>query len=419
MNANRLRWCLVALLAAGPGGCGGATPDAHRHEGEESAHHDEGPHGPHGGRLFSAADVRLELLIAEADGPPAFKAYLSAPDGTPIRPTTEGLTAFLERFAGRRDTIPFRIDGDHFHGLRTVEEPHSFRATLFLARGGTRHTWTFEQVESRVELGAEAIQAAGIVVGQSGPQPIEVTVDVPGEVRLTAERVVQVRPRFAGVVREMRKRLGEPVRRNEVLSLVHSNESLSEYPITAAMPGTVVSQDAAVGQAVDPQSVLYTVADLSTVWVDFPIYPQSAGRILRGQTVHVQSESGPPLSGLGTIRYVGPLLEQDTRVSYGRIVLDNRDRRWQPGLYVNARVVLEKVDVPVAVPEDAIVRMSFGPAVFRAEGNRFEMQPVATGRTDGRTTEITRGLEPGARVVVKNAFLLKAELGKSEAHHAH
>jgi cobalt-zinc-cadmium efflux system membrane fusion protein len=201
--------------------------------------------------------------------------------------------------------------------------------------------------------------------------------------------------------------------------MVHSNESLSDYPVTAAMNGTVVSQEAAVGQAVDQQSVLYTVADLSSVWVDFPIYPQSAGRIRRGQAVHVHSESGPPLSGHGTIRYVGPLLEQDTRVSYGRVVLDNRDRRWQPGLYVNARIVIEHVDVPVAVPDEAIVRMSFGPAVFRAEGNRFEMQPVSTGRTDGRVTELTAGLEPGARIVVKNAFLLKAELGKSEAHHAH
>lgn len=217
----------------------------------------------------------------------------------------------------------------------------------------------------------------------------------------------------------MHKRLGEPVARGEVLALVHSNESLSNYSITAAMPGTVVSQDAAIGQAVDHETILYTVADLSHVWVDFPIYPQSAGRVQRGQTVHVQSETGPGLSGIGTIRYVGPLLEQDTRVSYGRVVLDNRDRTWQPGLYVTARVVVERVEVPVAVPEDAIVRMSEGPAVFRAEGTTFEPQPVVTGRTDGRMTEIVSGLESGAAIVVKKAFLLKAELGKAEAHHEH
>jgi cobalt-zinc-cadmium efflux system membrane fusion protein len=113
------------------------------------------------------------------------------------------------------------------------------------------------------------------------------------------------------------------------------------------------------------------------------------------------------------------LLEQDTRVSYGRVVLDNHERRWQPGLYVTASVTIERVDVAVAVPEEAIVRMPDGPAVFRAEGNRFEPQPVVIGRSDGLRTEIVQGLESGARVVVKNAFLLKAELGKSEAGHEH
>jgi cobalt-zinc-cadmium efflux system membrane fusion protein len=155
------------------------------------------------------------------------------------------------------------------------------------------------------------------------------------------------------------------------------------------------------------------------VWVDFPIYSQNAGLIRPGLQVHVRSETGPALSGLGTVRYVGPILEQDTRVSYGRVVLDNRDRRWQPGMYVAAAVAVERVDVAVAVPEEAIMRLADGPAVFRASGNRFQAQPVKLGRTDGTRTEIVEGLEPGATFVVRNAFLLKAEMGKSEAHHEH
>jgi cobalt-zinc-cadmium efflux system membrane fusion protein len=209
------------------------------------------------------------------------------------------------------------------------------------------------------------------------------------------------------------------VRKGEVIALVHSNESLANYEIVAPMSGTVVAQEASVGQAVDHESILYLIADLSSVWVDFPIYPQSAGRVHVGQRVRVQSESGPPLAGQGAISYVGPLLEQDTRVSYGRVVLDNRDRRWQPGLYVTCAVTVENVDVPVAVPDEAIVRLREGPAVFRAAGTTFEPQAVRTGRSDGRTTEIVGGLEPGARIVVRKAFLLKAELGKGEAGHEH
>jgi cobalt-zinc-cadmium efflux system membrane fusion protein len=80
---------------------------------------------------------------------------------------------------------------------------------------------------------------------------------------------------------------------------------------------------------------------------------------------------------------------------------------------------VDRFSARVAVPEAAIVRTSRGPAVFRAAGSTFELQPVSPGRSDGEWTEIVAGLEAGARVVTRNAFLLKAELGKSEASHDH
>lgn len=276
-----------------------------------------------------------------------------------------------------------------------------------------------EHEDGWITLAPEAIRGADIDTAHAGPGTIEVAIEAPGEVRMNAERVVQVRPRFAGEVRAMRKRLGDSVRKGEVLAEVHSNESLSNYAIVAAQGGTIVSQDAAVGQEVDHESLLYTLADLSTVWVDFPIYATNASAIRPGLTVRVHTESGPNVAGAGTIRYVGPILEQDTRVSYGRVILDNRERRWQPGMFVATEIGVEHARVAVAVPEEAIVRMAEGPAVFVAEGNRFRAQPVTVGRTDGALTEILEGLAPGANFVVKNAFLLKAEMGKNEAGHDH
>ena len=65
------------------------------------------------------------------------------------------------------------------------------------------------------------------------------------------------------------------------------------------------------------------------------------------------------------------------------------------------------------------MRTARGPAVFRADGSTFELQPVETGASDGEWTEIVQGLLAGDRFVSRNAFLLKAELGKSEATHEH
>jgi cobalt-zinc-cadmium efflux system membrane fusion protein len=80
---------------------------------------------------------------------------------------------------------------------------------------------------------------------------------------------------------------------------------------------------------------------------------------------------------------------------------------------------VDHADVAVSVPEEAIVRSKFGPAVFLSDGATFEIQPVTPGRSDGVLTEILEGLEVGAMVVVKNAYLLKAELGRGEATHDH
>jgi cobalt-zinc-cadmium efflux system membrane fusion protein len=261
------------------------------------------------------------------------------------------------------------------------------------------------------------MRSAGIGTDTVGARSIEVMLELPGEIRLNTERSVEVRPTYPGRVHTLHASLGAFVHKGQPLALIYSNESLSDYTIHAPMSGTVVTRPANPGAAVDRESVLFTLADLNTVWLEFPIYLQHVGRVRRGQLVRARTEGGLTGEVTGTISYVGPVLDADTRATFGRVVLSNRSGRWQPGRLVTAAVVLERVTVPVAVPEDAIVRMGAGAGVFRADSVGFELQPVTLGRTDGTTTEIVSGLDRGARVVTRNAFLLKAELEKEAGGH--
>jgi len=86
---------------------------------------------------------------------------------------------------------------------------------------------------------------------------------------------------------------------------------------------------------------------------------------------------------------------------------------------VTASITVDRLQAVAAVPEEAIIRTALGPGVFRSQGTAFEFQPIEPGRSDGEWTEVRSGLEPGATIVAKNAYLLKAELGKSEATHDH
>lgn len=298
----------------------------------------------------------------------------------------------------------------------------SARAPEVAAHGepGAAHGPEGEHGEDAVvTLTPEAADNARLALGVAGAATIEVGVEAPGEVHLNAESVLEVRPRYGGVVREIRKRVGDHVRADEVVAVIQGNESLTDYDVVSPMAGSVIARPVVTGEAVDHESILLTVADLTSVWVEFAIYPQYSGRIRAGMPVRIRAHNRPDLSATGRIRYVGPLLEQDTRISSARVELPNPRGDWQPGLYVSAHVTLERVPAPVAVPEDALVRMPDGPAVFRAEGTRFTLTPVRTGRRDGQFTEILSGLAAGDSIVVANTFVLKSELGKGEAEHEH
>jgi len=264
-----------------------------------------------------------------------------------------------------------------------------------------------------VVLEPEALKNAGLHVSPAGPAIIDVIVELPGEVRFDPQRVLEVRPRFPGVVRELRRQVGERVHRGDVVAEIESNESLTSYAVTSAITGRVVARPLAVGQTVTTDVSLYTIADLSTVWIEFAIYPNDLARIHVGAPARVapQSAGGPPQHG--TVSYVGPSLERDARVSVGRVVLRNDDGRWEPGLFADVSITVDHADVAVAVPDTAIVRTDEGPAVFVAQGARFRMQKVAVGRSDGTHTEIRSGITAGTPVVDRNAFILKSELEKS------
>ena len=273
--------------------------------------------------------------------------------------------------------------------------------------------------EGVVVLDAQAAANAELRVGLAGPAAIATLLEAPGEVHLDAERVLEVRPRFAGVVRELRKRVGDAVRAGEVVAVVQSNESLTDYEVTSAMAGTVLARPVVVGSAVGTETSLMTLADLGTVWVDFAIYPKWVGRVVPGAAVTIEAQNRSELRARGVVRYVGPLLEQDTRISSARVVLANPRGEWTPGLFVTAHIEIARQRVAVAVPDEALVRGPAGPAVFTVHGTRYELRPVTTGVSDGRTTQVVAGLAAGDSVVVANAFVLKSELGKNEAGHDH
>lgn len=160
------------------------------------------------------------------------------------------------------------------------------------------------------------------------------------------------------------------------------------------------------------------MADLSTVWVDFDVYRRDFARIKVGQTVKIDGGEGLP-QGEGKIVYLSPFGAESTQTVLARVVLANPTGEWRPGLFVTGEIVLDEVEVPVAVKAGALQTYRDWTVAFLNESNLYEATPVAVGRRDEAWVEIVSGLKPGQRYVAENSFIVKADILKSGASHDH
>ncbi|TPQ38215.1 efflux RND transporter periplasmic adaptor subunit [Cupriavidus pinatubonensis] len=197
-----------------------------------------------------------------------------------------------------------------------------------------------------------------------------------------------------------------------------ASAGLNKFELRAPFDGIVVEKHLALGEAVAADTTVFTISDLATVWAEFVIAPKDLSQVRLGEKVSIASTAFDG-TATGTVSYVGSLLGQQTRTATARVTLSNPDMAWRPGLFVTVSVAGQETEVPVVVESEAVQTESSQPMVYVEVPGGFEARPVATGRSDGKRIEIVKGLEPGARYVARNSFVLKAEQGKAGAEHAH
>lgn len=277
------------------------------------------------------------------------------------------------------------------------------------AQGAEGHT------EGGIELTDSQIRSSGITLQQAGAAKIRQTLALYGTVAPNAERVREVTARYPGVVRSVAKRIGDTVREGETLATVESNESLRTYSVTAPLAGVITQRKANPGEY-SGDTVMFTVADLSSVWVELSIFPRDVSKVRIGQFVRVKSPDAG-LSGDGKVVYVAPFGQTANQTLTARVLLNNADRRWAPGLYVTAEVTLAETETAIAIRNDAVQTLEGRSVVFVKSEKGFAPVTVTLGRNDSEFTEVTSGVTVGQTYAAANSFILKADLGKGAAEH--
>ena len=398
LKDGRLRAGLSAtalLLAFALAGCGkSGTKNEPAVEGDkQAAHAGEKKEG------HSEAESELTLTTEEAARagikveevkPQALGETLTVT--ATIRPDADRLAHVAARIEGRITAVPAKL-GDKVRAGQTL-------ATLDSVAVGEAHAaW----IQAQAELGiaeadfkrAESLNAEEII-----PRKDYLRAKADRDKATAALRAAAGRLRLLG---------GLP-----------SGDAVSAFAVTAPFAGTVIEKKATLGELASPSAPLFSVADLSRVWIQADLPESTLAKVRIGANAKVTVPAYPNEVFSGRVGLVGSSLDKETRTAAARIEVANADGRLKPEMFATAsiEVVGDKRDV-ISLPDAAIVLLEGKPTVFVYAQGAYEAREVEPGERIGGRTVLKSGLMAGDQVVTSGTYVLKARKLKSQLGHGH
>lgn len=199
------------------------------------------------------------------------------------------------------------------------------------------------------------------------------------------------------------------IRESHIHDLERTGEVLTTLPIHAPLSGTVISKTAVAGLQTKPGDELYTIANLSHIWIIGDIYEYELPLIEIGQTANVSLSYAPDVSLKARISFIYPTVDPQTRTAKVRFELDNPGERLKPGMYTNLELKIP-LGVRMAVPKDAILESGERQIIFiHLGGGRLEWRNAKLGVRAGDWVEVLEGVREGEHVVTSANFLIDSE----------
>ncbi len=402
---------LIAPLAA----CGSGSEPAEEH-GDEHGSEAEPQKGKHGGRIVKDGNFSAEVTIFEDGQEPQFRVYPML-DGKAVDPKTVKLTMTLKRLGGEVNSFAFVPEKDYLAGQGVVEEPHSFDVELTAVTGGKQHIARWSSPEGRTKITAAAAKAGGVEIATVGPATIGEARELFGTIQLATSARSEIRGQFPGRIVAVTKAVGDTVKKGQLLARIESSESLQTYPVYSTVSGVVAERNGNPGDVTFDRA-LYVITDPAQTTVVFNIFPKDLGAIQPGTKIIIETMDGQPIADT---RLGGYLPEGNAAAGTAlmRAAIPNRSGRLRPGMALRGKVIINAVQVPLAVRTEALQRFRDFTVVFASYGEEYEVRMLQLGRKSPEWTEVLSGIKPGTPYAAKGAFLIRADVEKSGASHDH
>ncbi len=275
--------------------------------------------------------------------------------------------------------------------------------------------------ELYVETTGEPIDADEILLSIYAPQLVvtqqEYLVALRNRDTLNASPFPDVRRGAGDLVQSTLDRLRLlDVPEHQITELTETGTVQEQLHIHSPAPGIVINIGAREGQYVTPQTELYTIADLTAVWVLVDIFEDELPWVRAGDLARMTVAAAPGRVFEGRLTYIYPYAESRTRTIKARLEFANADLVLKPDMFADVTIEASPEEGVVAVPSEAIVRSGLREQVYvvRAPG-RFEPREVRHGVQSNGFTQILEGVQAGEEVVVSAQFLIDSESKLREA----
>ncbi|WP_441289050.1 efflux RND transporter periplasmic adaptor subunit [Sorangium sp. KYC3313] len=193
----------------------------------------------------------------------------------------------------------------------------------------------------------------------------------------------------------------------EIARLEATRQPQRTFALTAPRAGVVVAKQAVEGMFVEPSLELYTLSDLSRVWVLADVYERDVPYVRAGDHAHLTVE-GREGALHAPVAFVPPTVDEATRTMKIRFELDNSDGSLRPGAFVSVTMNLA-LGEGLSVPESAVIRTGTRAIAFVVQGGRAEPREVKLGPLIGDRYRVDDGLSAGDQVATGAQFLLDSE----------
>ncbi len=235
------------------------------------------------------------------------------------------------------------------------------------------------------------------------------------QVRLAESAVIDAaqRLRILGVSEDIPSLLAHA----DLANKISLDEDVTVYPIVAPFEGTIIKKSAVPSQKADFNDVLFTLADLRSVWVTANVSESDVAKLpkIKDGVFRFTATAYPNREFSARLLSVGAIVDPQTRTVPLLAQTDNRDSLFKLGMFVRTNLDSSASENALTVPASAIVeidnaRYVFAPVKQGPQNRTFRLQPVEAGRQAGNRVVIKAGLSQGDVIVSTGAFMLKSEL---------